>query len=318
MAHVLWCWLVRARAARSGSVASLEFACNCTGRSTRSRKDELFYLPPDEFWYLTAARLTASFDDCKKAVGTGFFVFDSEQYFLVTARHVVDPKYLPPDKKRDAICNRLEISFQCAVNPGTPNATHGYQSLEVDCPVFCYESDQVDVAAIKFPKSVMPIFRDDNLIRPCSFSLSYLATDDDLATRYAGEPVVFVGYPERAPVNVVGSSEFHYPLLRQGVFAYPPVHGIDVEKQLGRNYGLLDSYAQAGFSGGPIISLQKGWADGSWHPKVDHRPPKVIGLVCGHYFSKQDDPDGRHAGLSFFARSSSIRETITRLQAMTD
>jgi hypothetical protein len=274
----------------------------------------LFYLPPKEFWYLTVARLSVSFDDNKTGIGTGFFVLDDDQYFLVTARHVVDPTYLPAAKKRHAKCNTLEIAFQCAVNPGTENAHFSYQRLNVTEPDFSYVSSDVDVAVIKIPRDVLPIHRSDDLIRPCSFPLSFLAGNSDLSLRYAGEPLVFIGFPDNSPMNVVGDSEFHYPLLRQGVFAYPPIHGIDVNGELGHDYGLIDSYAQSGFSGGPIISLQKGWADGSWHPKEDHRPSKVIGLVCGHYRSAQDRADGGHAGLSFFARSTSIMDAIEQVK----
>ncbi|WP_394198363.1 trypsin-like peptidase domain-containing protein [Litoreibacter albidus] len=278
----------------------------------------LFYLPPDEFWYLTVARISVEFDDNKSGTGTAFFIFDKEHYYLVTARHVVDPRYLPYGKKRDANCSQLKISFQCAINPGTENATSGYQRLSVGDPHFCMADNDVDVVALKIPKHVLPIENDKQVIRPFSFSVDYLATDENLEVRYAGEPVVFIGYPGNSPVHETDGKEFHYPLLRQGVFAYPPVHGIEVEGQLGRNYGLLDSYAQSGFSGGPIISLQKGWADGSWHPEEHHRPPKVVGLICGHYRSAQDDPDGRHAGLSFFARSNSILDAINRAKNTAD
>lgn len=115
-----------------------------------------------------------------------------------------------------------------------------------------------------------------------------------------------------------GASAFHYPLLRQGVFAYPPIHGIDVVGAIGHNYGLLDSFAQSGFSGGPVISLPKGWADGSWHPKEDHRPSKVVGLICGHYRSKENRSDGVHSGLSYFARASSIEVVISEAQESSD
>lgn len=278
----------------------------------------MFYLPPSEFWYLTVARLSVTFDDGKMGIGTGFFIFDEDQYFLVTARHVVDPRYLPPNKRRQATCTRIGITFQCALNPGKPAATIVYQTMSIFEPNICFESKDVDVAGIKFPRNVLPIERGDNETRPCSFPLSFLATNDELAARYAGEPLVFVGFPDNSPVNRVGEKEFHYPLLRQGVFAYPPVHGIDVDGQLGRNYGIIDSYAQSGFSGGPIISLQKGWADGSWHPKEAFRPSKVIGLVCGHYRSVQDRADGGHAGLSFFARSTSIADVVEKLRLMED
>lgn len=274
----------------------------------------MFFLPPEEFWYLTVARLSVTFDDRRNGVGTGFFVYDGKNYFLVTARHVIDPKYGLKTALTQANLIKLDFSFLCAVNPGTSAASVGYQQLSVSDPDFVNECDDVDVAVMKIPDTVLPIQKDEKTIRPCSFPRNFLATDDELSLRYAGEPVVFIGFPDNSPVHSDGTTNFFYPLLRQGIFAYPPVQGIDIEGELGRNYGLIDSYAQSGFSGGPIISLQKGWADGSWHPKEQHRPPKVVGLMCGHYRSARDHADGGHAGLSFFARSPSILKTIESLQ----
>jgi len=117
----------------------------------------LFYLPPNEFWYHTVARLDVSFNDGKSGTGTGFFVYDDEHYFLVTARHVVDPTYLPPAKKREAICTEMVMAFQSAVNSGTQEASGAYQSISVSKPVFCFESNDVDVAVTKIPKTALPI-----------------------------------------------------------------------------------------------------------------------------------------------------------------
>lgn len=279
------------------------------------RVDDLFYLPPQELWYLTVTRLSVTFDSTRAGTGTGFFVYDGSHYFIVTARHVVDPRYVPKTAMEQEVCTQMDISFQCSVRRGEDEPVVGYQKMRVTEPAFLYDDGGTDVAVIQIPAEALPIRSGDDTIRPCAFSLDYLASDEDLSSRYAGEPVVFVGFPDNAPINRVGASEFHYPVLRQGVFAFPPVRGIDVEGQLGSDYGLIDSYAQSGFSGGPVICLQKGWADGSWHPKEDYRAPKLVGLVCGHYRSRQDRADGGHAGLSFFARATSIRAVIAELQA---
>ncbi|HKK29275.1 MAG TPA: hypothetical protein VKA18_02630, partial [Alphaproteobacteria bacterium] len=158
----------------------------------------MFYLPPEEFWYLTATKIAAYFDDNQCGSGTGFFVYDESQYFLVTARHVVDPKYLPPSKKRHANCNKLEIFFQSAVNPGTSSATVAYQGLRVDDPSFCFAINEVDVAAIKIPSDFLPVVNKNKVVRPFSFSINYLATNEDFSFRYAGEPLVFIGYPDNS------------------------------------------------------------------------------------------------------------------------
>ncbi|WP_415221273.1 trypsin-like peptidase domain-containing protein [Pseudophaeobacter arcticus] len=277
----------------------------------------MFYLPPSELWYLTAARLSVTFDDGRKGSGTGFFVFDivREQYFLITARHVVDPKYSPGKMLTQAICSKLEISFQWVQNAGTSEPSIGYQTLTCLDPDFCFADGDTDVAGISFPHDYLPHRRDGNVYRPMSFSTEQIGTDEELGLRYAGEPVVFIGFPSNAPSKEIDAHKLYYPLLRQGVFAYPPVHGIPIEGQLGRNYGLLDSFAQSGFSGSPVVSIQKGWADGSWHPEEDFRPARVVGVVCGHYRSAQDKADGAHSGLSFFARASSIRDVIQQLAA---
>lgn len=275
----------------------------------------MIYLPPHEFWYLTVAKIFVTFDDMKEGTGTGFFILHKDTYFLVTARHVIDPKYLPSGKKRHAVCNSITIFFQCAINPGTSDATVGYKRIQVSEPDFHHEQSDVDVALLKIPQNVLPEITETKIVRPFSFPLDFLATDADLSTRHAGEPVVFIGFPEKSPVIIEEGVDFHYPILRQGVFAYPPIHGIDIDGQLGKNYGLLDSYALSGFSGGPIVSLQKGWPDGSWHSKEDYRPAKVVGLICGHYISSTDRANGQHSGISFFARSSSIINLIEKMSS---
>lgn len=275
----------------------------------------MFYLPPSESWYLTVARLSVTFDDTRRGSGTGFFVFDKalEQYFLITARHVVDPKYSPSGKLTQAICAELEISFQWVKGAGTSESSIFYQTLKITDPGFCFAEGDVDVAGISFPREYLPHVKDGNVYRPMSFSTEQISSDDDLGLRYAGEPVIFIGFPGNSPTQEIDARRIYYPLLRQGVFAYPPVHGIPIEGQLGENYGLLDSFAQSGFSGAPVVSIQKGWADGSWHPKEDFRPARVVGVVCGHYRSLQDRSDGAHSGLSFFARASSVRNVIEKL-----
>ncbi len=274
----------------------------------------MFYLPPQETWYHSVTKLDVTFDNGSKGSGTGFFVYDEGQYYVATARHVVDPKYLPPSLSRASVCTELEMSFSSAINPGSDHVALGYQKFRVSDPEFSFDPSNCDLAVLKVPKNVLPIRKKGETRRPISFKFGFLATDEELGSRIAGEPVVFVGYPDNAPVNRTDGGQYIYPILRQGVFAYPPIHGIDVEGELGRNYGLIDSFAQSGFSGGPVISLQKGWADGSWHTKEHYRRPSIVGLICGHYRSGKDRADGTHAGLSFFLRADSIRELIEQMQ----
>lgn len=78
----------------------------------------MFFLPSDEFWYLTIVRLKVSFDDTRTGVGTGFFVYGEKTYFLVIARHVIDPKYCPEGAYSQPILSRMDLTLQYAVNSG--------------------------------------------------------------------------------------------------------------------------------------------------------------------------------------------------------
>lgn len=279
----------------------------------------MFYLPPREFWYLTVAHLAVSFSDKKAGTGTGFFVLDVErdQYYLVTARHVVDPSYSEKGKLRQAKCDKVTIGFSGVENPGTVKARSAYKILACTDPDFCYSSDDTDVAVMAFPRGYFPLRNGDITFRPASFPLEFIASQHELMLRYAGEPALFIGFPGNSPTREFGGHTLQYPILRQAVFAYPPVHGIPIEMQLGQDYGLLDSFAQSGFSGAPVVALQKGWADGSLHPPEEHRPPRVVGVVCGHYRSREDRADGSHSGLSFFARSTAIEDALKQAQQTT-
>lgn len=272
----------------------------------------MLFLPPRRLWYYSVVHLTAIFDDTKVGSGTGFLVENNNSYNLVTARHVVDPTYLPPPEKRPATCIRVELVFRCQRDLEDGGAQFGYQLCSIDGPEFRLESGDLDVASL--PIAAEPLFTRDNegLTRPCSIPLSALADCDDLSKKFAGEPVAFVGFPENSPVVELEERVLKDPLLRQGIFAYPPTTGIRIEGELGRNYGLIDSFAQSGFSGAPLFSQQFGWPDSPIHSPELHKPPKVVGLVCGHYRSRDDRANGVHAGLSFFARSNSIRDLIAQ------
>lgn len=242
-----------------------------------------------------------------------FFVLSDDQYFLVTARHVIDPKYRPEPIRREATCTEVRMFFYVAANPGTEKAEVRYKNLRATDPDWTFCDADLDLATMDIPPDELPFtFDNGDIIRPISFPASMIASEEILQTRIAGEPIVFYGFPRYSPNKILENGEFHYPILRQGVFAFPPTHGITIECTLGTDYGLIDSFAQSGFSGGPIVSLQKGWSDGTMHPIDQYKPAKLVGLMCGHYRHSEDRSDGAHSGLSYFARSSAIARTIEK------
>lgn len=275
----------------------------------------MFYLPPSELWYFAIARLTVLFDDNKEEFGTGFFFDDGNSYFVATARHVVDCRYRPPEKRRDAICAKIRLDFLLF---NSENASIATANIELRFPSYAVDPGENDCAVFAIPHSELPVKTPNGELRPYAFSLEFLADESHLASRHAGEPILFIGYPRNSPVkeyHAYDKSFTHvYPLLRQGVLAFPTTMPVHVNGFLGSNYGVLDSFAQSGFSGAPVISLQKGWSDGSWHPVEHFRPARVLGVVCGHYRSSDERADGVHSGLSYFVRSTSIHKCLALLK----
>ena len=141
-----------------------------------------------------------------------------------------------------------------------------------------------------------------------------LADESHLNLRYAGEPVLFIGFPRSSPtqeiVNIEESPDVSLPILRQGVFAFPPSMGISLDNCLGRNYGLIDSFAQKGFSGSPVISLQRGYENGLLNSQDDFRPPRIVGIIGGHLRTRDEKSDGAHSGISYFVRSNSMIDAL--------
>lgn len=275
----------------------------------------MFYLAPSELWYFAIARLTVRFDDNKEEFGTGFFFDDGESYFVATARHVVDCRYRPPGKKRDATCAKIRLDFLLF---GSDSATIAAGNIELRFPVYTVDPEDNDCVVFAIPHADLPVKTPNGELKPYAFSKEFLADEAHLGSRHAGEPILFIGYPRNSPVkeyHAFNKSFTHvYPLLRQGVLAFPTTTPVRVDGFLGNNYGVIDSFAQNGFSGAPVISLQKGLSDGSWNPVEYYRPPRVLGIVCGHYRSIDERADGVHSGLSYFVRSNSIHKCLALLK----
>ncbi len=277
----------------------------------------LFLTPPDEFWYHCVTKITVQFSDGKSEMGSGFLVGLNDQYYLVTARHVVDTWYRPEKKRRQTQIQDIEIAFGLMTNTGTDDAGYARGTSKSAEPLVQYSDTETDVAVIKWPKSELPILKGSNTHRPFSFATSILADSEFLARIPAGATVVFIGYPANNPkwgfVENDKELEFDFPFLRSGITAFPLSAKLRISGFLGRNYGVIDSYAQKGFSGSPLILQAVGFFGGGADP-AGAWPARVIGVVCGHYSGPNDDTDGKHSGMSYFVRSDDILECLAKFE----
>jgi hypothetical protein len=289
-----------------------------------------FYMSPQEGWYLTVARITASFSDGgAQSTGTGFFVSSGSKTFLVTARHVVDAWHRPLGKQRRTICT--EIKFHCSNfgsgsgrNPSTLmlNSKIAEPNIKVD-------AEENDLAVILVSPEEVPLPHSADRAIPKAFPTEMIADETELNRRDAGEQACFIGFPENSPI--IEYSEFRqfseslgydvaatFPLYRQAALAMPVAISVSVQGFSGSNYGVLDGYSNSGFSGSPVITLQRGFPPGNGLTQdQEFAPARVIGVVCGHYLSAGDRANGMHSGMSYFVRSTSIRKLLEPIVPVT-
>lgn len=237
-----------------------------------------------------------------------------DDYWLVTCRHVVDPTYRPMNQgRRNANLLRVVLTG-FGLKKQDEQRYHTRYVANFDVGELNFGSDDNDLAAILVPKDRFPIVEGKTSTLPRDVDVDLLADLEYLQKLYPGEQVAFSGYPSNSPVSEeqVGTGQlihFRDPLYRQGVLARHAVLEHSVDGALGSGYCLVDAFAQSGFSGAPLIALQKALPPGAIK-FADFRPMAVIGLICGHYRSGGDRSDGIHAGLSYFVSSRHIRTCL--------
>lgn len=280
-----------------------------------------FYLAPDYRLFYSVWRIIPEYDDGKpESGGTAFLVSHGNKKLIVTARHVIDPKYRPTsDGRRDATCVAITmIGHVVEKTVGSEQVAIHPSFYRVRTKTWEMDSEDNDLAVLRLATvgdSKIAEFLDSTL----TIQFEELADLQYLSSLRPGENVAFIGFPGGAPVYEIPPDErpannFEYKsaLLRQGVVSSPTNHGFSVPGAIGNNYSLLDAFAQNGYSGAPVIALQRGIPSLGISALEEYRSAKIIGVVCAHYRTNEDRADGMHAGLSYFVRSDSIRNLLVQ------
>jgi hypothetical protein len=234
--------------------------------------------------------------------GTGIVIRDENgQHFLATARHVVDEQYAKGP------CERAPYEQLRILNPSFISFGSSQDFVEWDAN-WSFDPDENDLAVTSMPDSDSGFYR--------AISTENILNKKQLEALLIGHPLIMSGFPG------LGGIANSAPLLvtRQGVLATFPKREIEIENALGRNYFLMDSFAQSGFSGAPLFSFERpefsipspirfggGIINGekiseSSEPQrytYQRIPAGLAGIICGHFRSALDRSDGGHAGLSY-------------------
>lgn len=245
--------------------------------------------------------------------GSGVLIRSEGGHYLVTARHVVDERFVKGPKGRAPfakirILNPVFVSF----------GVGGLEFIEWTAD-WKFDADENDLAATRMPEVDSGFYR--------AISAETILDNEQLNSLQIGHPLIMSGFP------AMGGIQDEKPLLvgRQGVLSSHPLREISIKDTLGRNYFLLDSFAQSGFSGAPLFAFERPEfsisspisfgaikingetvSEGSEPTRFTY--PRIqaglAGIVCGHFRSALDRHDGGHAGLSYCVPAHRITNLI--------
>lgn len=249
--------------------------------------------PPRQLLYL-AYKLEVEFADSlenkKCGTGTAFLLGAGSRPILVTNRHVVDIGYSAPDSRyREYRLTKLVLHGR--------SADDSRYSVELDhSQSFCFpEARENDVAclidfrAVKLPHEAFKLYHHNGV--------EGLATEEEFATTiWPGDQVFFTGYP------AVHDKLDQRPILRAGIIASDPKYNYSSSGSYEGDRVAYEAMSSPGTSGSPVYAPARGI--GGTHQF--QRRDMIVGINAGHISAEF----GAHSGMSYFIKSTVIRELL--------
>lgn len=253
----------------------------------------------DRPFLYSAHKLVVQFDDysnIKEGNGTCFFIEGpGERLSLVTNRHVLEPSYENRAKSHWKLARIRVIGF----------SPPSYERFE--CTVL--------VDRIRFPGS----FEEDVALAPVlgvidgswtghkallieNIPQSILATDHDFTELFLADTLLFPGFPDWHD-KLEGR-----PIMRRGALSSDPHHNyLGPGMKVGGRIIAYEAFSFEGSSGSPVFlppfGVRLNESGGG-----NFRPQKLLGINGGHL--KTQDGHRHHSGISYFFRSTIIRELL--------
>ena len=233
-------------------------------------------------------------------LGTGFVVRrTSGELALVTARHVVDPRWT---RRVGEELLALRVEGFCQAEDDAPAVP--YEALNDHPVVFVSANDAADVAWL-----TLNGFRTtdaSNIVVQPHIDESLIAAEKDFGVDIAaGDFFVAPGYVSLPDTELVR------PIFMMGVIAADPRHPAVITSTKSGDPGarevvLYQALSRGGLSGAPVLATQRGIKLGGGLTGPAHRELRLAGVNGGHY-----DQGGVPLGYSYFIRSSEILRAFT-------
>lgn len=255
---------------------------------------------------------TGNVRDCS---GTCFSVRDESGVpTIVTNRHNVDPTFKKPEDERYFLAAMNVRGFSRSAT-GVPerNVNFVIQSAMISYP----SSKDDDIACVSVIKVFSNLSRDIRL--DYSIASSDLAQEDYFQEKlHVLDELAFPSY-QKPHDSAQGR-----PIMRKGYVSSDPRVNYSFKDVQNPNKSVMGSaiayeaYSLPGSSGAPVVTLPVKLAIGQKRPG-GLRGPAIIGVNAGSISVPNPNGSGpAYSGISYFYKSTSILEALTRLSTKTD
>lgn len=255
-------------------------------------------------------RLKAEFADeignAKSIAGTGFWIKDNHNKVFVTNKHNINPTLTFGADTKYRLCS-LEIELR-VINNSIPKPDTKFFSVDIGNSIL-EDSIDADAAVILNPKYL------DNIGPYCSAEVLYkrdLADTTFFSQNLAiMDSASFIGFAGNQ-TSQWWDQQWHLGVARTvNIASVPSIPFTHRDVRTG-DITLVAGLSFSGSSGSVVISHEKGVRDGAGLSNSSYVPPKIIGIMSGHWPDGQQQPGMfSHSGLSYFTRSTAILSLLS-------
>lgn len=263
-------------------------------------------MPPTALFHanIVYVRFCDEIGNFKEIQATGFWVKTDTQIYFVTNAHNLDPK-MKLSAHTPFKLNRIEVDLRTKVGEIVFDTTQRYE-FDIGKDILTIHPN-ADVACIKYTGFKSPLTNHGF----SSFHIKHLADASFFNDHLNAMDVAsFIGFPGKQG-RPWYDEQWKLAIARTINIASFPRWEFTNRYIPTRDAMLVSGLSFSGSSGSPVLSHEKGAQLAEGLAGGSYTPPKLIGIMSGHWWNEEQPDDGfRHAGLSYLTRSTSILELV--------
>jgi hypothetical protein len=252
---------------------------------------------------LAVNRIQVEFDgktgQRERCYGTGFWLkLSGDRFAVVTNRHVLEPR----------LWRLGAVRVQLRRQTGASSFVAETKFFEVENLPERIMHETADVCVLTSPR-----FSADT----SGYGFAEVIRAEDLADQaFLWEKAApmdiasFIGFPGKSGSGW-WDQQWNMAIARVAYLASWPGIPFSHHELKTSDVTLVSGLSFSGSSGSPVILHQKGIKTGPGLDNPAYVEPRLIGIMSGHWDERCNEPEMlRHTGLSYFTRSTAIRELL--------